>query len=259
MAGAPVSWEQRLHACCLSAGTGVYASHRSAGRLWSLSGVPTVRLEVMARRGRVVRLEGVVAHRSNLLDDRFVGDVDGIPVTTAERTVIDLSAVLGEHTLGRVLDDAARRRIVSYESVQQCLDQMRRRGRRRTTVIDRLLEARSGVDAGESELESRVGRWLVQAGLAPPVPQFWVVAGGRRFRLDLAYPDRRVGFELDGWEAHGDRIAFDADRARGNELALEGWRIYRFTARTARTTVVRVAKAALSGPPEATLARSTRS
>ena len=259
VAGAPVSWEQRLHACCLSAGPAVYASHRSAGRLWGLSGVPAVRLEVVAPRARAVRLAGVVAHRSNLLDGRFVSDVEGIPVTTAERAIIDLSAVLGEHTLGRVLDDAARRRIVSYDSVHRCLEQMRRRGRRRTTVVDRLLEPRLGVAAGESDLETRIGRWLAQAGLPQPVPQFWVVAGGRRFRLDLAYPDRLVGFELDGWESHGSRDAFDADRARGNELALDGWRIYRFTARTNRSTVVRVARAALDATSPPTLARRTRS
>ena len=233
VAGVPVSWEQRLHACCLSAGAGVYASHRSGGRLWDLSSVPSVRLEVVAPRTRKVRLAGVVAHRSNLLDHRFVTEHRGIPVTTAERTIVDLSAVLGEH--------------------------MRRRGRRRITVMDRVLEAGLGVDPGESELEARVGRWLVEGGLPRPVPQLWVVAQGRRFRLDLAYPDRRVGFELDGWESHGSRHAFDADRERGNELALEGWCVYRFTARTPRTTVVRVAREALSGSPEPTLARTTRS
>ncbi len=112
--------------------------------------------------------------------------------------------------------------------------------------MERLLEARLGSDPGESALEGRVARWLVAAGLPPPVPQLWVVAGGRRFRLDLAYPDRRVGFELDGWDVHARRVAFDGDRERGNELALAGWRIYHFTARSTREAVVRVAAAALS-------------
>ncbi len=126
-------------------------------------------------------------------------------------------------------------------------------------MIDRLLELRLGVAPGESELETRIGRWLVHAGLPPPVPQLWVVAGGRRFRLDLAYPERLIGFELDGWEAHGSRNAFDADRDRGNELALQGWRIYRFTGRTKQATVVRVAQAALRDTSPPTSARSTPS
>ncbi|MDQ3575284.1 MAG: hypothetical protein M3404_10270, partial [Actinomycetota bacterium] len=226
---------------------GVYASHRSAGRLWRLSGVPAQRVEVTAGRCRPVRLAGVVAHRSNLLDERFVAERDGIPVTTPERTLVDLSAVLGEFTLGRILDDGARRGIFSYSSVHGCVEQMRRRGRRRTTVVDRLLQSRLGTDPGESELEARVNRWLTEAGLPCPVAQHWVVAGGHRFRLDLAYPDRRVGFELDGWKPHSTRNAFDGDRARGNELALEGWRIYHFTSQTARASAIRVARAALRG------------
>lgn len=243
--GAPESWEQRLHACCLAAGVGVAVSHRSAARLLGLSGVPAVRLEVTADRSRAVRLSGVVAHRSTVLDERFVTEVDGIPVTTAERTVVDLSSVLGEHTLARVLDDAVRRGMVTYTSVQQCLEEMRRRGRRRTTVVDRVLEPRLGHDPGESDLEGRISRWLAEAGLPRPVAQVWVVAGARRFRIDLAYPDRRVGFEVDGWAFHSGRDSFEKDRDRGNELALAGWRIYRFTARSARATVVRVARAAL--------------
>ena len=248
VAGVPESWEQRLHGACLAGGTGVVASHRSAARLWGLPGVPALRLEVTARADRAVRLAGVVAHRSNLLDDRFVTEIEGIPATTAERCVVDLAAVLGERTLGEAIDAGVRRRLFTYASVQACLDQMRRRGRRRTTAVERILDDNLGTDPGESELEARVARWLVGAGLPPPIHQRWVVAGGKRFRLDLAYPDRRVGFELDGWEAHGSRRAFDRDRDRGNELALQGWQIYHFTAKTGRIAVVRVARAALDLP-----------
>jgi hypothetical protein len=248
VAGAPPSWEQELHGACLAGGAGVAASHRSAARLWGLSGVPAERVEVSAGSGRAVRLSGVVAHRSNLLDPGFVAELDGIPVTTAERTLVDLSAVVGLGTLARALDDGVRRGIVTYGSVEGCLDLMRRRGRRRTTMVDQLLEERQGLDPGESHLEARVARWLVAAGLPRPVAQWWVVAGGRRYRIDLAYPDLGVGFELDGWEAHGSRNGFEGDRRRGNDLALHGWRIYHFTSRTARETVVRVASAALSVP-----------
>ena len=38
-----------------------------------------------------------------------------------------------------------------------------------------------------------------------------------------------LAIELDGWEEHGLRSAFDADRVRGNELVLAGWRLLRFT------------------------------
>lgn len=54
-----------------------------------------------------------------------------------------------------------------------------------------------------------------------------------------------MGFEVDGWGFHASRDAFDGDRQRGNELVLEGWRIYHFMSKTTRASVVRVARSAL--------------
>ena len=47
----------------------------------------------------------------------------------------------------------------------------------------------------------------------------------RRHRLR---PQRLV-LEIDGWEFHGSRAAFEQDRARQNDLVLAGWRVLRFT------------------------------
>ena len=38
-----------------------------------------------------------------------------------------------------------------------------------------------------------------------------------------------VALEADGWATHGVRGAFEPDRVRGNELALLGFTLYRFT------------------------------
>lgn len=87
-----------------------------------------------------------------------------------------------------------------------------------------------GYDPGRSALESRVLDAIVRAGLPIPERQWRVERpGGRVAFIDLAYPDRRVAIELDGWAEHGVRSAFDADRARGNDLVLAGWRVLRFT------------------------------
>ena len=47
--------------------------------------------------------------------------------------------------------------------------------------------------------------------------------------VDIAFPDRRLIIELDGWASHGVRSAFEPDRIRGNELLLLGWHLLRFT------------------------------
>ena len=47
--------------------------------------------------------------------------------------------------------------------------------------------------------------------------------------VDFAWPDRRLIVELDGYEAHRGRSAFEADRSRDVELKLLGYEVIRFT------------------------------
>jgi very-short-patch-repair endonuclease len=49
------------------------------------------------------------------------------------------------------------------------------------------------------------------------------------FVVDFAWPDLGVIVELDGYEAHRGRGAFEADRARDVELKLLGYEVIRFT------------------------------
>lgn len=59
--------------------------------------------------------------------------------------------------------------------------------------------------------------------------EFPVVIEGRRFRLDIAFPEDYLGVEVDGWQYHGKHLAdFKRDRERQNLLVLHGWRILRF-------------------------------
>lgn len=88
-----------------------------------------------------------------------------------------------------------------------------------------------GYDPGDSELEARALRALHEAGLPAPVQQHQVRRpNGRLARIDLAYPAQMVAIELDGWDHHGRRSAFEPDRIRRNELTLLGWDVYQFTA-----------------------------
>jgi very-short-patch-repair endonuclease len=112
-------------------------------------------------------------------------------------------------------------------------------------VIHALLAARlDGYDAGDSDLETKVLRWLVTAGLAPARQQFRVLLEGRTCKIDLAYPELKIAIELDGWDTHRTRSAFDDDRARANALVLAGWIVLRFTSRSTADEVVEAVRAA---------------
>jgi hypothetical protein len=241
--GAPEYWEQRLFAACLA--TGGVASHRSAGRLSSVSYVPALRLELTVPADRVVRLEGVRAHRSNRIPASHVTTYAGIPVTTGARTVIDLSAVVSDETLEKVIDDALRRGVTTVADLRLCFEELAGRGRRRIAHLRPLLAARDpSFHPGANTAELRVVNWVVEASLPRPVQQVWVVADGKRYCLDFAYPEWKIGWEWDGWEDHGLRRAFSYDRGRRNDLELAGWFILQFTPEMSRSVVVdRVRKA----------------
>jgi len=74
-------------------------------------------------------------------------------------------------------------------------------------------------------------RWVCHdAGFPPPEPQFWVECeNGAWFRLDLAWPEFRLGLEYDGVEFHTGR-ALTSDRARHNALTAQGWTVLSVTA-----------------------------
>ncbi|HYH89217.1 MAG TPA: DUF559 domain-containing protein [Solirubrobacteraceae bacterium] len=47
--------------------------------------------------------------------------------------------------------------------------------------------------------------------------------------VDAAWPDRRLSVELDSYEFHGTRQAFENDRRRDRRLTAAGWRVMRVT------------------------------
>lgn len=125
------------------------------------------------------------------------------------------------------------------ESVRRCAGRLGPAPGRRMKIVHTLLGERlSGYDPGDSDLETRVLRVLVEAGLPVPRQQFPVTVGPRRFKLDLAYPDLRIGVELDGWSTHGGFSAFHADRERDARLASAGWLVTHFSARTPNHEIV---------------------
>lgn len=62
----------------------------------------------------------------------------------------------------------------------------------------------------------------------------WELAGavpGRKYSLDIAFRDLKLGLEVDGWEFHGKNINnFKRDRQKDRLLMLAGWRVLRIFA-----------------------------
>jgi len=242
-AGCPRTYEQAVLAVILSIGSAL-ASHESAAFLSNFPRLDDRALEVSTDLPRVVRLDGVVAHRSALLFDEDRSVCRLIPSTSRARTLVDMSGRVPLDTLGRMLDDQLRHGL-DLRAVHRCIRRLPPAPGRRPSVIHALLATRLvGYDPGDSDLETKVLRWIVAAGLAPPRQQFRVRVEGRTCKIDLAYPDLKIAIELDGWDTHRTRSAFDDDRARANALVLAGLIVIRFTSRSSAEEVVEALRAA---------------
>lgn len=246
VAGSPDTWERQLLAACFAAGPSAYASFRAAAAIWDLELFERDLLELTVPPSRRARIPGATVHQSGVWGPGHVDTKVGIPVTSVARTLCDLTAVVANWMVERTIDEALRRKLVTLPMLDRVAAALAGPGRRRCTVMSAALDARrDGIQAGESAPEARLARLLVSGGLPKPIQQYSVRVGTRTLRIDLAYPSMMVAIEYDGWDFHSSRTAFDADRARANELELLGWTVLRFTSRSSDRSIVDTVRAAL--------------
>ena len=233
VAGAEVTWRQRVRAACL-ADERLVASHRSALRLWEMRSFDD-EVEVTIRYPASRSLEGVRVHRSVDLDPRDVDRVDGIPVTSPDRTLADAGLVFPAREVQRLADHAV---ALGHVTPSQLIDVRRRYSQHGRNGLVSLDLAIDGLPAGASEADSgpevALLRILAAAGLPEPVRQHRVMVGGESRFIDLAYPLARVALEYDGNDPHTRVDRFESDRRRQNGLVLIGWTVLRFTHRELR-------------------------
>ncbi|MGH9165206.1 MAG: type IV toxin-antitoxin system AbiEi family antitoxin domain-containing protein [Acidimicrobiales bacterium] len=245
VAGSPPSPWRDVMAACLAAGGDALASHRTAGALHGLPVAAPVRPEVLCDDTVADGLTGVTCHRTRRLPDHQSTAVANVPCTTIQRTIVDLAGVVDRERLAGLVDDADRRRLCRPGDVERCLDEVGSRGRRGAANLRAVLADRGA--AGVSPLEGRWLRRLRAVGLRPPAVQHQLVVRGRVLLLDAAWPDQRVGLELDGWDPHRTRGAFDGDAERTNLLVEADWRVVHATSRSSPELVIAQLRRLLAG------------
>ena len=247
--GTADSWEQRLVGALLLAGELAWASHLAALTLWGYQGFDDAPYEITVPLERRPRIPGVRVHRSGTIVDADLRVVDGLPVLSAARTLVDVSSRFDDSALGALIDAGLRRRVLTLPALHGV-------ARRLPTIapgrspkrLTRLLGVRTaGFHPGDSELESKVLRVLVDGGLPEPVRQYRVVVDDQTYFLDLAYPEHMVAIEVDGFDFHRARGVFDRDRVRQNDLVRAGWTVLRFTSESTAEEIVAAVRPFLFG------------
>ena len=202
-------------------------SHETAARLQGLELVEddgVQRLTVPRNHSRlrlngwtIVRADGAEAQREH---------VDGVPITPALRTAVDLARVLPADRAVAAADSALRRGLVDAAVLGDVLRTAMGPTARRLRDVGALLDPLS-----ESVLESLLRVLLITSGLPAPLSQHEIRTDSGRVmaRADFCWPLARLVVEADGYAFHSDRDAYRRDRIRMNELERLGWRVLRFT------------------------------
>jgi very-short-patch-repair endonuclease len=199
-------------AAVLACGPGAALSHQSAAALWGLPVNDNGLTRVVAPSVHDRRCIDV--HRSRL----HARDRDtrrAIPVTTVARALADCSHSLDDEALHRAVKEAQFRDLWVDAEIQDTLQ--RRPSRRLAAYLH-------DPTVTQSKLEDRFLRLCRRYAIALPLTQY-----GVKPRVDFIWPDWRLIVEVDGWEAHRTRVAFQDDRTTTNLLQLAGNVVLRYT------------------------------
>jgi very-short-patch-repair endonuclease len=201
-----LSFEGRCMAAVLALRGAAVASHQSAAGLWGMLRPrdKAIHITVPGDGGRSKRA-GIRIHRSPTLIAAVTTRRNGIALTDPKRTLRDLHRTCP----------------------QPCIAAVRR-------ALDLRL-----ISSGELESEEELTRSELERiflGLCRrhrlPIPEVNARLG--LHEVDFLWRDLRVIVETDGFRHHGNRAAFERDRARDARFQSRGFRVLRFTYRQIR-------------------------
>ncbi len=162
---------------------------------------------------------GLRVHRSTNLDADGT-ELNGVPITSIARTLLDIASDVGDAALARAVREAVRLELITLYGLADALGRYRgwRGSRRLAATVARycglpIERARSGAEVRALELLREVG--------SGPVTLNRVIAGEE---ADLVFPERRLIVEIDGGPFHLDR---GADARKEAAWRSAGWTVRR--------------------------------
>ena len=215
-------------AALLACGEQAVLSHRTAANLWNLLPYPAsapawvtvpperriVRPRIQVRRAVVPRLDIRQRHRLRL--------------TSPPRTILDLSLFLDEGELESVVAEAEFRGLAFQAELRAQLEG--NEGKRGVARLRRVLEIPDGPKRTRSRGERAMLRALRRAGIRG----FETNAKIHGYEVDFLWRDAAVAVELDGWDGHSGRVAFERGRLKVATLGAHGIRVVPVTGRQLR-------------------------
>jgi hypothetical protein len=225
---APATHRRQLWRAHLAAGPTSVISHQAAAVVYGFRGFGGEPVVLTRPHSSSVRLAGVVVHQIDDCTRHHRTSVGSLPVTTIDRTLLDLAAVCGRARLSLAVEAEVSRARSSIASLAGVLAEVARPGkpgvRRLSRVLDEQIGTRPGASALERSMQSLLDELDVPFGYEVRLPGRDEVTGV----VDFVLPQHRLIVEVDGRRWHERRHDMVRDRERDNAAAAAGWQTLRF-------------------------------
>jgi very-short-patch-repair endonuclease len=206
----PTSPHAWAAAAVLACGEGAVLSHGSAAALWKMLPRLDRPFHVTAKTNR--HIPGIEVHRAQVLLPRDKTVQLGIPTTSPARTALDIAGRVSFETLTRAVNDGRHAGFLHPGALREIVE--RSHGQRGVKPLRELaLQAQTQAPT-RSKFEDTFLAFARRYRL--PTPLVNVRVAGHL--VDAYFPDHKLVVELDGWEFHNDRAAFNNDRDRDADL-----------------------------------------
>jgi very-short-patch-repair endonuclease len=211
-------------AAVLACGKGAVLSHGAAAWLCGLAPTLPETIDVtVPSHGQ--RHRRIALHHSSTLTAPEHGTLVGIPTTSWPRTMLDIAAAGSSWELNDAVERAERKDLLDLGVVDALL--RRRRGDRGVARLRLATEIYRDPAVSRARSERLFMAMVKKAGLPRPAINTWV----GNFEIDAYWEAERFAVEVDGWDAHRTRRAFEDDHLRWEEMKLAGIEVIPISAR----------------------------
>ncbi len=209
----------RLKAAVLAGGPAAVISFSSAAFLWGLTKRLATPLELTVNGDR--RIDGLRIHRSTTLGRRDITTQRAIRTTSPARTLLDNAPRYTDDDLDRAVNDALHHRWLNLSDLDELLYRLPHHPD--ASRLWPFIQDPTGIT--ESRLEDAFARFVEHFGLPKPQTNTYIAG----YRVDAVYHHHKLIIELDSWEFHKDRRAFENDRERDATTLALGYNTIRIT------------------------------
>jgi hypothetical protein len=212
-------------AALLSFGGRAAVSHWTATAISELLKLRLRMIDLTVARAAVRARPGVRTHLVDFLDAKDVRYRTGLRVTSPARTVVDLAIEASSNELEHAIAEAVARRLMRDDELIDALGRAPQNHPGAARLRARLDHAPDLLLHTQSPGERIAFPLILEAGLPRPRLNQYVEG----LKVDMHWPQHKLIVEVDGFQYHGSRQAFENDRRRDQILTAAGYTVIRIT------------------------------